>query len=588
MDLANFSTCPVLYKPNSSEYNEKIRMFQGCPTIAVTKGGRIYCGWYSGGIGEPHMRNYNLLIYSDDQGKTWSKPLLVIPSSCTLKIHALDIQLFIDPDGALHVLWVQNNVLTEEEPLPKLAKNQPGVSADGYHFYDFKHSEWEVVCHNPDDYEPLFSEPRFLYNGFLRCKPTFLQNGDWLCFAYDQLTDCYGYYISHDSGKTFTHYYGAKKIDTFFDEGMAYQLDNGTIRMFARNHYGRLSECESKDNCITWSDTKLSDIVHADSRFFVKKLPSGRIILITNDDKARRKLSVSLSEDDGITWKYKKCIDQRDNLSYPDADFSDGKIYLTYDRGRTTEKEILFTSFSEDDIIEDSNIDISVISKPLICPKKEEVIQSIEENKLVVSLRNVPSEKLLKTAEALYCGGVRLIEVPYCDDEHIGDEEIAEQIRILAEHFYGKMLIGAGSVVTQEQVRKTKEVGGAFIISPNTNKMVIFESHICGLVSIPGAFTPSEIKYADECGADFVKLFPISCLGETFVRTVKAPFSKIKLFAVGGVDESNLESYINAGVCGIGAGSCLVRKDWIEKEDYSSITALAKTYIEVIGNCCLH
>ena len=120
MNNAEKKACDVLYKPKSSKYLESIRMFQGCPTLAVTKGGRIYMGWYAGGLREPHMNNYNLLIYSDDKGATWSEPLLVIPSSYENSVHALDIQLFIDPDGSLHVLWVQNNTTLIPENKPFL------------------------------------------------------------------------------------------------------------------------------------------------------------------------------------------------------------------------------------------------------------------------------------------------------------------------------------------------------------------------------------------------------------------------------------------------------------------------------------
>lgn len=63
--------CKVLYRPQDEKYAENIRNFQGCPTIAITRGGRIYLGWYSGGVREPDMENYNLLIYSDDGGKSF-------------------------------------------------------------------------------------------------------------------------------------------------------------------------------------------------------------------------------------------------------------------------------------------------------------------------------------------------------------------------------------------------------------------------------------------------------------------------------------------------------------------------------------
>ena len=162
MNNAERFSCTVIKNPDNLKYDESIRQFQGCPTVAVTKGGRIFLGWYAGGIKEPHMNNYNLLIYSDDKGKTWSDPVLIIPSSYTMSVHALDIQLFIDPKGALHVCWVQNNTIKSKEPIMKKS-GKPAVKVDGYAFVDFKHSEWEVVCNNPDAEELDFSAPRYLH-----------------------------------------------------------------------------------------------------------------------------------------------------------------------------------------------------------------------------------------------------------------------------------------------------------------------------------------------------------------------------------------------------------------------------------------
>ncbi|MBO4548950.1 MAG: exo-alpha-sialidase, partial [Abditibacteriota bacterium] len=69
--------CEILYRPEDPRFDESLRRFQGVPTIAVTRGGRIYLGWYAGGTTEPHIDNYNLLVYSDDGGRTWSRPLMV-------------------------------------------------------------------------------------------------------------------------------------------------------------------------------------------------------------------------------------------------------------------------------------------------------------------------------------------------------------------------------------------------------------------------------------------------------------------------------------------------------------------------------
>jgi len=212
-----------------------------------------------------------------------------------------------------------------------------------------------------------FSEPRCLDSGFLRCKPLVLENGRWINFNYDQMTDRYGYSISDDNGASYTRHYGAKKIRTKFDETMAYQKRDGTVRMLARTMNGYLAESISKDNGETWSEAYDSGIVSPHTRFYISRTPSGRILLVTNDDPVvRRNMTVYLSEDDGETWKYKRLIDERTSLSYPDVDFYDGRIYLTYDRERTGAKEILFTSFTEADIMdEEYGFDIKIVSKPL-------------------------------------------------------------------------------------------------------------------------------------------------------------------------------------------------------------------------------
>ncbi len=358
--------CDLLINSKEERFAESIRQFQGCPTIAVTKGGRIFVGWYSGGTREPHIDNYNVLVYSDDSGKTWSDPVLVIPSSRENLVHALDIQLWMSPEGKLHIYWVQNNVLPEDAPKPELKPNQPYVFVEGYQFCDFLHAEWLAVCDNPDADELVFSKPRYLDVGFLRCKPLVLENGRWINFNYDQEHDEYGYSISDDNGKNYTHYYGAKKLATRFDECMAYEKQDGSIRMLARTTIGCLAESYSYDGGLTWTEAKESDIDDPSSRFYVARTPSGRILLVNNDSRETRcKMTVSLSEDDGKTWKYRKCIDSREGISYPDVDFFHGRIYLTYDRGRCTTKEILFTSFTEEDVMnENYEFDIRIVSKP--------------------------------------------------------------------------------------------------------------------------------------------------------------------------------------------------------------------------------
>lgn len=352
--------CELILHPTDPRYtDEHLRRFQGCPTLAVTPGGRIYMGWYAGGDREPHMDNFNLLMFSDDGGETWSGPLLVIPSDRERWVHALDIQLWTAPDGRLFVFWVQNN--TEPTEL-----GRPGYAVDGFVFYDKIHAEWVSVCDNPDADEPVFSAPRCLDRGFLRCKPLVLDTGAWLNFNYDQSSDRYGYSISNDQGRTYRHAYGAVKIPTPFDESMAYQRRDGSVRMFARTSVGEIAESVSRDGGETWEPARLTGLPNANTRLFVARTPSGRVLLVNNDDAHRRcRMTVYLSEDDGQTWPYRRCIDERDSLSYPDADFYGGKIYLAYDRERCGAREILFAAFSEEDILHPERaLDIRVVSKP--------------------------------------------------------------------------------------------------------------------------------------------------------------------------------------------------------------------------------
>ena len=364
--------CRVQYKPTNAKYDESIREFQGCPTVAVTKGGRVFLGWYSGGTCEPHLENYNYLVYSDDGGKTFGAPLLAIESEKERGVHALDIQLWIAPNGALWVFWVQNNAmpLTRDNEFMLWSRQldtRPVVNSDGYLFPDMRHTEWCVVCDDPDAKEPVFSEPRLLDIGFLRCKPLVTHSGRWIFFNYDQLNNTYGYSISDDEGKTFTRHYGTQKIPTSFDETMAYQKKNGRIRMFARNNQGQIAESTSRDEGMSWSDAQLIGIPSPDTRFYIGRTPSGRIIFVNNDMKEKRqRMSVWLSDDDGTTFPYRKLVDDEGYLlSYPDVDFYENKIYLTYDRERTGAKEIRLLIFTEDDVIsKDTELHSQIVSKP--------------------------------------------------------------------------------------------------------------------------------------------------------------------------------------------------------------------------------
>ena len=214
---------------------------------------------------------------------------------------------------------------------------------------------------------------------------------------------------------------------------------------------------------------------------------------------------------------------------------------------------------------------------------KNSVIEAIEREKIIVIVRGVAREKLSDLCEAMYKGGIRLLELTFDASGKVSDEQTAENIKMLAEGFKDRMLIGAGTVLTESQVELTKKAGGSFIISPNTDGAVIKKTVELGMVSMPGALTPTEIKEAHDLGADFVKLFPADSFGPAYLKAVKAPLNHIKLTVVGGINEENMASYLKAGASGFGVGTNIVNKTFIENSEFDKITELAKKYVEVIN-----
>lgn len=213
----------------------------------------------------------------------------------------------------------------------------------------------------------------------------------------------------------------------------------------------------------------------------------------------------------------------------------------------------------------------------------EKTINAIEQHKIIVIVRGVEKEKLISTVQAMYDGGIRLVECTYDASGNIPDEDIAENIRMLSDYFDGKMFVGAGTVLTKKQVELTQKAGGKFIISPDTNTDVIAFTKQCGLVSIPGAITPTEVATAHRAGADFVKLFPIDLYGPKYIKILRAPLSNVRVLAVNGITADNMTDYLEAGACGVGVGSGIVNKQRIAENDFAAITELAKGYTKKIN-----
>ena len=210
---------------------------------------------------------------------------------------------------------------------------------------------------------------------------------------------------------------------------------------------------------------------------------------------------------------------------------------------------------------------------------REQIIAKIKEEKVIVIVRGVEREKLIPMAEAMYEGGIRLMEITYDAKGNPTDEEIADRIALLAKHFEGRMLVGAGTVLSEKQVELTRKAGGKFIISPDAAPEVIKATREAGLVSIPGCMTPSEMQQAHKNGADFIKVFPSELFGPSYIKSLKAPLSHLNLLAVGGVSTDNIDAYKAAGAAGFGMASNILDRKAIAEEDWSVITEKARTYV---------
>lgn len=214
---------------------------------------------------------------------------------------------------------------------------------------------------------------------------------------------------------------------------------------------------------------------------------------------------------------------------------------------------------------------------------RDQIIQKVLEKKIVAIVRGVYGEDCVKLAQALYAGGIELLEVTFDQSKPELLERTSDTIRQLVEQLGDKMIFGAGTVTSVHMLELARNAGARFIVSPDTNEAVIRATVAAGMVSMPGALTPTEIVTAHSYGADFVKLFPAGTQGTAYFKAVTAPLNHIRLLAVGGVNEKNIADFLAAGAVGAGVGGNLVNKTWIANGEFEKITALAKEFTEKAG-----
>ena len=216
---------------------------------------------------------------------------------------------------------------------------------------------------------------------------------------------------------------------------------------------------------------------------------------------------------------------------------------------------------------------------------KEQIIRYILDKRVTAIARHVPAEQLYRAAEALCAGGIGMLEVTFEPgsfhdaEARKKDEQTAEAIAHLSVQMKGRMHIGAGTVMTTEQVEMARQAGAEFILAPDLYEPVVLAANKAGLVSIPGAMTPTEIANAFRMGADIVKVFPAGALGAKYFKDVTAPLGKLPLLAVGGASPENMGDFLRAGASGFGIGTALFNRELMNRGAWDELTEVARRFM---------
>ena len=322
------------------------RLWQGIPGIERTKGGRTFLTLYSGGVSE--QRGNFALVLKSDTDTDFGEPIAAAFKDGNFR--CFDSLLWIDPIGRLWFIW---NVSPGEEC-------------------------WGAICDDPDAENLVWGKEFYIGRGVMLNKPTVLSSGEWLfpiaLWKFDIRSWLRAAYIkvgevarsnvykTVDNGKTFVLIGGSDIKERNFDEHSIVELDGGILMMTVRCDYGT-GKCYSYDGGKTWSRGENSGFGPTVSRIHIRRLKSGRILRISHNGAGRRNLTAYLSEDNGNTYPYSLLLDERNNVSYPDAtEGCDGYIYVAYDRERGNNmgsiekayacaREILTAKITENDII---------------------------------------------------------------------------------------------------------------------------------------------------------------------------------------------------------------------------------------------
>ncbi len=207
---------------------------------------------------------------------------------------------------------------------------------------------------------------------------------------------------------------------------------------------------------------------------------------------------------------------------------------------------------------------------------KEQYFNQIADSGVIAVIRAPAQEMLIDIANALLAGGVPGIEVTMSTPKAIAG------IEMLADRLGDKCVVGVGTVLDAATAKDAIQAGAQFVVSPTFEPEIVETTRRYGKISVPGAFTPTEIMRAWGAGADVVKVFPSTALGPSYFKDILVPLPQLKLTPTGGVDLKNAGEWIKAGAVFLGAGSALVSKDAMAKKDWPAITNNAKAFVDAV------
>ncbi len=207
---------------------------------------------------------------------------------------------------------------------------------------------------------------------------------------------------------------------------------------------------------------------------------------------------------------------------------------------------------------------------------KDEQLRFLLDHGLVAIVRLKEPAELVPIAQAIEAGGVRVIEFT------MGTPNALDAISRLAREWGDRILLGAGTVLDPETGRAALLAGAQFLVAPNFNPALIELARRYNKIVVPGAFTPTEILAAWECGADIVKVFPASTVGPQFIKDILGPLPYVRLLPTGGVGLDNIPAFIAAGAAAVAVGSNLTDPKLIKEKNWAGLTEHARKFAEVV------